>query len=117
MNTTHFFTGRNSDRTRLWAAVTTLVAGQDDYYLAPDLSNVIALVELDSLRGETVVHAMDEGALTAVFDITPEELATEALALSDALDQGRNADPEYQVPDDAPKFAGDAVTYFMTLDA
>lgn len=117
MNKLNYFTGRSQDKNVVWAAVVAPVAGENDYYIAPDLGNVRMLVEYDHAREEMAVHVEALNAQQQLFtSATPDILCKAAIFLSPHLDEGRNADPEHVMDEDTPFYAGHQVTYFGEME-
>ncbi|EMI2225129.1 MULTISPECIES: hypothetical protein [Klebsiella pneumoniae complex] len=116
-NRFHYFTTRNAEKTSFTAIITEPVDGQNEFYVAPDLSNVLAMVNTygDGDFGTVHVHNAEKLALVD-FDTSYEYLAKDAVKMSKEYDNGASGDFAYKMSDDARLVEGEDVTFYMDLD-
>ncbi|WP_154943716.1 hypothetical protein [Klebsiella grimontii] len=114
----HYFTTRNAEKTSFTAIISEPVDGQNDFYVAPDLSNVLAMVNTYGEGDFGTVHVNNTEKLALVdFDTGYEYLAKDAVRMSREYDNGASGDePIYKMPDDARFVESEDVTFYMDLE-
>ncbi|MCW9649743.1 hypothetical protein ORL85_26215 [Klebsiella michiganensis] len=114
----YYFTTRNAAKTSFTALITSPVEGQNEFYIAPDLSNVLAMVNTYGDGDFGTVHVHNTEKLSLVdFDTSYEYLAKDSVRMSKEYDNGASGDFAYTMPDDTRLVEGEDVTFFMELDA
>ncbi|EPY4141234.1 TPA: hypothetical protein MDI24_002476 [Klebsiella pneumoniae] len=115
-NRFHYFTTRNAEKTSFTAIITEPVDGQNEFYVASDLSNVLAMVNTygDGDFGTVHVHNAEKLALVD-FDTSYEYLAKDAVKMSKEYDNGASGDFAYKMSDDARLVEEEDVTFYMDL--
>ncbi|HBL6736661.1 TPA: hypothetical protein LSH72_004051 [Klebsiella oxytoca] len=116
-NRFHYFTTRNAEKTSFTAIITESVDGQNEFYVAPDLSNVLAMVNTygEGNFGTVRVHNTEKLALVD-FNSGIDYLAKDAVQMSKEYDNGASGDFAYKMPDNARFVEEEDVTFYMDLD-
>nr|DAL48268.1 MAG TPA_asm: hypothetical protein [Caudoviricetes sp.] len=114
----HYFTTRNAEKTSFTAIITTPVDGQNEFYVAHDLSNVLAMVNTygEGDFGTIRVHNAEKLALVD-FDTSIDYLAKDAVRMSKEYDNGASGDFAFKMSDDARFVEEEDVTFYMDLDS
>lgn len=112
----HYFTTRNAAKTSFTAIIAEPVDGQNEFYVAPDLSNVLAMVNTYGDGSRTVTHVYNAEKLALVdFETDIEYLAKDAIDLSHDYDKGACGDFAYKMPVNARLVEEEDVTFYMDL--
>ncbi|HEE1622146.1 TPA: hypothetical protein R6835_004364 [Klebsiella pneumoniae] len=113
----HYFTTRNAAKTSFTAIITEPVEGQNEFYIAPDLSNVLAMVNTYGDGDFGTVHVHNAEKLFLVdFNTSYEYLAKDAVRMSKEYDNGASGDFAHKMADNARLVEEEDVTFYMELD-
>ena len=93
----HYFTTRNAAKTSFTAIITEPVEGQNEFYIAPDLSNVLAMVNTYGDGDFGTVHK-------------------DSVRMSKEYDNGASGDFAHKMADNARLVEEEDVTFYMELD-
>lgn len=116
-NRFHYFTTRNAAKTSFTAIIAEPVDGHNEFYVAPDLSNVLAMVNTYGDGNFGTVHVYNTEKLALVdFDTSIDYLAKDAVQMSKGYDNGASGDFAYKLPEDARLVEEEDVTFYMDLD-
>lgn len=113
----HYFTTRNAAKTSFTAIIAEPVEGQSEFYVAPDLSNVLAMVNTYGAGDFGTVHVLNTEKLALVdFDTSIDYLAKDAVRMSEEYDNGASGDFAFKMADNARLVEEEDVTFYMDLD-
>lgn len=112
-----YFTVRNAAKTRFLTLITT----NDWMNIKKDLSNVVAIVEVNFESGErkVIVHRYDavyiEKHNSSGYALDLNTLEKDATLMSDEYDDGASGDLVYDFPEDTPIIGGMRNTFNMSI--
>jgi len=113
----NFIATRDDAKKVFTAIITQSVEGQNEQFIAPDLSNVLALVAV-STSGQIVAHIHEEESLKAVdFDTSIESLAKSAQEMSVDFDSDPSYDCGFRTTENARFIEDEVITFAMELNA
>ncbi|HHT4259151.1 TPA: hypothetical protein ACTYZB_004818 [Klebsiella variicola] len=113
----HYFTTRNAAKTSFTAIITEPVNGQNEFYVAQDLSNVLAMVNTYGNGDFGTIHVYNAEKLDLVdFNTSIDYLSKDAVRMSEEYDNGASGDFAYKMPDNARLVEDEDVTFYMDLD-
>lgn len=111
-----YITTRNADKTSFTAIVTESVEGQNHYYIEPDLSNVIVMINTSADRSTHVRRIFNAEKFAMVkFDANIQYLIDDAVVMSEEFDENET-ESFYKIPSNIHFVGNDEVTFQMGLD-
>lgn len=111
----NYFTTRNAEKTYFTTLITKYVERVGTHYVAPDLSNVLAMVSTCGKGTPAIVHVYDKNLPFMGCDTSIENLAEDSWLMSEEYDDGASGDFEDKIPSGVPVVGGNDVTFYMDV--